>query len=162
MHTKTKELALIPDSFEDLEEARSALDMATNGLFRVFYIWSKPRKVQPPEAYATYKTYSAQLLAWDSSFSASMSLKSHALTTLQIRGAALLKIHHTTATIIGRCVPDLTDPRSIIAAANDPSFLSEHQRLPNRGQSLAIAGRSRGAGYPAETAGNSYMVWNFR
>lgn len=38
MHIKTKEPAPIPESFEDLEEARYALDVATNGLFRVFYI----------------------------------------------------------------------------------------------------------------------------
>ncbi|KFY78131.1 hypothetical protein V498_09185 [Pseudogymnoascus sp. VKM F-4517 (FW-2822)] len=37
MHVRTQEPALIPESFEDLEEARTALDMATNGLFRVFY-----------------------------------------------------------------------------------------------------------------------------
>lgn len=38
MHFRTREPALIPEIFRDLEEARSALDMATNGLFRVFYI----------------------------------------------------------------------------------------------------------------------------
>lgn len=37
MHVRTREPALIPEAFEDLEEARTALDMATNGLFRVFY-----------------------------------------------------------------------------------------------------------------------------
>lgn len=36
-HVRTHEPALIPEAFEDLEEARTALDMATNGLFRVFY-----------------------------------------------------------------------------------------------------------------------------
>jgi hypothetical protein len=84
----------------------------------------KPMNAQLPEAYKTYKTYSAQLLAWDSSFSAFMSLKSHTLTTLQIRGAALLKIHHITATIMGRSIPDLTDPRSIAAAANDAAVFA--------------------------------------
>ncbi|OBT75558.1 hypothetical protein VF21_05846 [Pseudogymnoascus sp. 05NY08] len=140
MHIKTKEPAPIPGSFGDLEEARSALDIATNGLFRK---GTKPMNVQPPEAYATYKTYSAQLLAWDSSFSAFMSLKSHALTALQIRGAALLKIHHTTATIMGRCVPDLTDPRSIVAAANDPMIFSQStndfQTVVSLSQSLVAA-----------------------
>lgn len=38
MHVRTRAPALIPDAFGDLEEARSALDIATNGLFRVFYI----------------------------------------------------------------------------------------------------------------------------
>jgi hypothetical protein len=84
----------------------------------------QPMNSQPPEAYTTYKAYSAQLLAWDSSFSAFMSLKSHTLTALQIRGAALLKIHHTTAAIMGRSIPDLTDPRSIATAANDSAVFA--------------------------------------
>lgn len=84
----------------------------------------QPMKAQPLEAYTTYKTYSAQLLAWDSSFSAFMSLKSHTLTTLQIRGAALLKIHHLTATVMGRSIPALNDPRSIAAAANDATIFA--------------------------------------
>ncbi|KFX99103.1 hypothetical protein O988_04050 [Pseudogymnoascus sp. VKM F-3808] len=92
----------------------------------VFYICDadQPMNAQLPEAYKTYKTYSAQLLAWDSSFSAFMSLKSHTLTALHIRGAALLKIHHITATIMGRSIPDLTDPRSIAAAANDAAVFA--------------------------------------
>ncbi|KAL5349858.1 hypothetical protein ACLOAV_004892 [Pseudogymnoascus australis] len=81
---------------------------------------------QPTGVYSTYKTYSAQLLTWDSSFSNFMSLKSHTLTALQIRGAALLKIHHTTATIMGRSIPELTDPRSISIAANDPMVFARY------------------------------------
>ena len=98
---------------------------------------------QPPEAYATYKIYSAQLLAWNSSFSAFMSLKLHVLTPLQIRGATLLKIHHITATIMGRCVPDPTDPRRIVAAANDPVIFSrstnDFQTVVSLSQSLVAA-----------------------
>ena len=98
---------------------------------------------QPPEAYTTYKTYSAQLLAWDSSFSTFMSLKSHALTALQIRGAALLKIHHTTATIMVRSIPDLADPRSISVAANDAMVFARctnnFQTVVSLSQSLVAA-----------------------
>lgn len=38
MNVRTREPAPIPEAFADLEEARSALDVATNGLFRVFYM----------------------------------------------------------------------------------------------------------------------------
>lgn len=38
MHIKFKGQSDIPETFGSLEEARSALDMAINGLFRVFYI----------------------------------------------------------------------------------------------------------------------------
>ncbi|KFY51578.1 hypothetical protein V497_09027 [Pseudogymnoascus sp. VKM F-4516 (FW-969)] len=126
MHIRLSGPSDIPETFGSLEEARSALNIATNGLFRVFYICDadQPMNAQLPEAYKTYKTYSAQLLAWDSSFSAFMSLKSHTLTALHIRGAALLKIHHITATIMGRSIPDLTDPRSIAAAANDAAVFA--------------------------------------
>lgn len=98
---------------------------------------------QPPEAYATYNTYIAQLFAWDSSFSTFMSLKSATLTTLQIRGAALLKIHHITATIMGSSIPDLTDPRSIAIAANDAALFArctnDFRTVVNLSQSLVAA-----------------------
>lgn len=38
MNVRTREPAPIPEAFADLEEARSALDVASNGLFRVFYL----------------------------------------------------------------------------------------------------------------------------
>ncbi|KFY09579.1 hypothetical protein V492_05438 [Pseudogymnoascus sp. VKM F-4246] len=153
MSVRTREPDPIPEAFGDLEEARSALDMTTNGLFGVFYICDgkctnmrkddQPMHAQPPEAYATYKTYSAQLLTWGSSFSAFMSLKSHALTARQIRGAALLKIHHITATIMGRSIPDLTDPRSIAVAANDATVFAsctkEFQTVVSLSRSLVEA-----------------------
>lgn len=98
---------------------------------------------QPLEAFTTYKTYSAQLLTWDSSFSTFMSLKSHTLTALQIRGAALLKIHHTAATIMGRSIPDFTDPRRIAVAANDTAVFSrctnDFQTVVSLSQSLVEA-----------------------
>lgn len=38
MNVRTREPAPIPKAFADLEEARSTLDVASNGLFRVFYL----------------------------------------------------------------------------------------------------------------------------
>ncbi|KFY27146.1 hypothetical protein V493_03678 [Pseudogymnoascus sp. VKM F-4281 (FW-2241)] len=112
-------------------------------------------RAQPPEAHATYKTYSAQLLTWGTSFSTFMSLKLNALTPLQIRGAALLKIHHTTATIMRRSIPGLTDPRSIAVAANDTavfaSCTSDFRTVVSLSQSLVVAAEQdiqRGNGRP--------------
>ncbi|KFY34530.1 hypothetical protein V494_06693 [Pseudogymnoascus sp. VKM F-4513 (FW-928)] len=134
MSVRMREPDPIPEAFGDLEEASVLANMRKD---------DQPMQAQPPEAYATYKTYSAQLLTWGSSFSAFMSLKSHALTARQIRGAALLKIHHITATIMGRSIPDLTDPRSIAVAANDAtafaSCTKEFQTVVSLSRSLLEA-----------------------
>jgi hypothetical protein len=64
------------------------------------------------------KKYLAQIISWNNAYEKFMGLNSHKLSGKELRGAALLKIHHTTASIMGRMIPDITDPRGIGEVCN--------------------------------------------
>jgi len=101
---------------------------------------SKPRISQPPEAFTMFEKYSAQLRDWNLAYEKFMNAKSHSFTSKQIRGAALLKIHHTTAYVMAACNPPVDDCRALAEALNCPTtftkFTKEFQTIINLSRSL--------------------------
>lgn len=112
----------VPETFETLEEARTSVMEAANGLFNMFYMYepNKPCVDQDPRIHVLYEKYSAQLAAWNVAYERFMNAKSHTFTSKQIRGAALLKIHHITATVMAAGNPSLDDSRAVAQALNCP------------------------------------------
>lgn len=136
----------MPDTFETLEEARNFLNQAANGLFRVFYLHDPdlPHSSQSQMAGYQYEKYADQVAAWGSVFGNFMSSRSEKLNTKELRGAALLKIQHTAATIMATSLrPDPHDPRPLAKVVNAPnklrSFLPEFQTIVNLSRSLVTA-----------------------
>ncbi len=66
-----------------------------------------------------YKKYSTLLKAWNMAFENFMNVHSHSLSGKELRGAALLKIHHTAAQIMANITPEMDDPRTTGAVVND-------------------------------------------
>ncbi|TVY82505.1 Beauvericin cluster-specific repressor BEA4 [Lachnellula suecica] len=132
----------MPKMFESLEEARSCMHEAADGLFRMFYSLdgSKPMFDQTPEAWDMFQKYSTHLDDWNIAYGKFMRAKQHTFTSKQIRGAALLKIHHTCAHIMAACNPGRTDYRAMAEALNCPStfsrFTAEFQTIINLSRSL--------------------------
>ncbi|TVY42139.1 Transcriptional regulatory protein [Lachnellula subtilissima] len=132
----------VPETFETLEEARSCLMEGADGLFRMFYLTdgSKPAISQPPEAFTMFEKYSAQLRDWNLAYENFMNSHSHSFSSKQIRGAALLKIHHTTAYVMAACNPSIDDCRSMSEALNCPTtfakFSKEFVTIINLSRSL--------------------------
>ncbi|TVY19380.1 putative transcriptional regulatory protein, partial [Lachnellula arida] len=132
----------IPETFETLEEARCYLMESAEGLFRMFYLTDgrKPFISQPPEAFTMYEKYSAQLRDWNLAYENFMNAHSHSFNSKQIRGAALLKIHHTTAYVMAACNPSIDDCRSMGEALNCPTtftkFTKEFMTVINLSRSL--------------------------
>lgn len=95
---------------------------------------------QPPEAFTMFQKYSAQLNDWNKAYERFMSAKSHTFTSKQVRGAALLKIHHTAAWIMAACNPPVDDYRALAEALNCPTtfkkFTAEFQTIINLSRSL--------------------------
>ncbi|KFY23148.1 hypothetical protein V493_06049 [Pseudogymnoascus sp. VKM F-4281 (FW-2241)] len=116
---------VISEEFESLEEARNALDQAADGLFRAFYMWDEdlPIALQPIESLAIFDKYTSQLSLWNLAFETFMVSKSKDLSSREVQGAALLKIHHTTAKIMAGVRPDMSDMRALSEAVNAEKFL---------------------------------------
>lgn len=76
---------------------------------------------QPEEARNIHQRSVKQLASWSASFEDYMRTKSSGLSSKELRGAALLKIHHLTLSIMLDVTPSLDDPRKIAAAVNDYS-----------------------------------------
>jgi hypothetical protein len=95
---------------------------------------------QPAETFVMFEKYSAQLRDWNLAYEKFMNAKSHSFTSKQIRGAALLKIHHTTAYVMAACNPELDDYRAMAEALNCPTtfkrFTNEFQTIINLSRSL--------------------------
>jgi len=87
-----------------------------------------------------FEKYSAQLRDWNFAYEKFMNAKSQSFTSKQIRGAALLKIHHTTAYIMAGCNPPPDDYRAMAEALNCPvtfkRFTNEFQTIINLSRSL--------------------------
>ena len=128
----------VPEAFQTLEEARTCLNRAADGLFRVFYICDGelhsrgclklclsvetgelPISQQPPESYALFDTYYSKLQAWNKAFEKFMTAKSRLLSSRELRGAAVLKIHATIVKVMAEASPGLLDDRPIGEAMND-------------------------------------------
>ncbi|KFZ24154.1 hypothetical protein V502_01366 [Pseudogymnoascus sp. VKM F-4520 (FW-2644)] len=116
---------VISEEFESLEEARNALDQAADGLFRAFYMWdvNLPVALQPTESLAIFDKYTFQLSLWNLAFENFMASKGKNLTSREVQGAALLKIHHTTAKMMAGVRPDMSDMRAVFEAVNADKFL---------------------------------------
>ena len=130
--------AEVRDTYETLEDARTSLNQAVDGLFRVFYlcdgnflpltdrhnladakIGSLPINQQPSESYAMFAKYYPQLQAWNSAFEKFMTAKSQALNGKELRGAAVLKIHATIVKIMAEACPGIDDERSVRVVMSD-------------------------------------------
>ncbi|KAE8441969.1 hypothetical protein EG329_004136 [Mollisiaceae sp. DMI_Dod_QoI] len=143
MDVSEKEI-VISEEFESLEEARNALNQATDGLFRVFYMWDGdlPVVLQPTESLAIFDKYTSQLSLWNLAFEKFMVSKSKDLTSREVQGAALLKIHHTAAKIMAGLHLDMSDMRPILETVNADKFLEnldDFQIIINLSRSLIAA-----------------------
>ncbi|KAG4428674.1 hypothetical protein IFR05_015839 [Cadophora sp. M221] len=116
---------VIPEEFECLEEARNALNSAADGLFGVFYLWDEdlPVVLQPTESLAMLDKYTSQLSHWNTAYKKFMKSKSSHLTSREVQGAALLKIHHTTARIISSLHADTGDMLEISKIVHTRTFM---------------------------------------
>lgn len=66
------------------------------------------------------------LAQWNDAFETFMNASSKSFSSREIRGAALLKIHHTAATIMSAVVPEMDDQRLLGQAVNCPSAFEPH------------------------------------
>ena len=87
------------------------------------YSGDLPVVLQPTESLAIFDKYTSQLSLWNLAFEKFMLSKSKDLTSREVRGATLLKIHHTTAKIMAGVRPDMSDMRAVSEAVNVENFL---------------------------------------
>ncbi|KAM3075666.1 hypothetical protein ACMFMG_007799 [Clarireedia jacksonii] len=116
---------VISEEFESLEEARNALNQTGDGLFRAFYMWDAdlPITLQSTESLAMFDKYMPQMSLWNLAFEKFMVSKNKNLTSREIQGAALLKVHHTTLKIMTSALPDNSDTRPLFKAVTSNRFL---------------------------------------
>ncbi|KAH6719797.1 hypothetical protein BKA61DRAFT_593530 [Leptodontidium sp. MPI-SDFR-AT-0119] len=132
----------IPEIFESLEEARNCMNQVANSLFRMTYLCDGTQSMcdQPLEAFDLFQKYAEENERWSTAFERFMKAKSATLNNRELRGAALLKIHHMTAHIMSKMTPDATDPRPLAQAMNDPQiftkFTDEFRLIVNLCRSL--------------------------
>ncbi|KAM0163571.1 hypothetical protein ACHAPG_001097 [Botrytis cinerea] len=135
---------VIPEEFKSIEDARNALDQATDGLFRTFYMLDRaiPIILQPTESLAAFEKYTSQLFLWNLAFEKFMLSKSEDLTSRELQGAALMKIHHTTVKIMAGMFPDISDMSVLIEMVDTDSFLNyldDFQIIIDLSRSLIVA-----------------------
>ena len=86
--------------------------------------------------------YTSQLSFWNLAFEKFMVSKSKDLTSREVQGAALLKIHYTTMKIIAGFRPDMSDMRAVIESADAAKFLEyvdDFQIVVNLSRPLIVA-----------------------
>jgi hypothetical protein len=103
-----------------------------------------PFTLQPPEAVSMHFRSCSEISQWDSSFSKFMSIKTPTLSSKELRGAALLKIHHTIIKIMSAAaIHDVSSLRSLAEVANSPDTLiyytSDFDIIVNLSKSLVAA-----------------------
>lgn len=88
--------------FETLEDARGYLVGATDGLFRAFYMFDENTGLleQSAQAINQFQVYREKLLGFEKPFIEFLARKSLKFNKMEVRGAALLKIHHTCAKVM--------------------------------------------------------------
>jgi hypothetical protein len=103
----------IPENFTTLDEARDSMNQATSGLFRMFYMIDPDLPYSAhPEIFPLYDKYSKQLADWSTAFERFMEANFSKLSRKQVRGAAMLKLQHTTVDIMASIAPPcIEDPR---------------------------------------------------
>ncbi|TGO17778.1 hypothetical protein BTUL_0015g01140 [Botrytis tulipae] len=116
---------VICEEFHNLQDARNALDRATDGLFRAYYLFDRrlPIILQPTKSLAKFDKYTSQLSLWNLAFEQFMSSKGKDLISREVQGAALLKIHHTTVKIMAGMYPDISDMKVVIELLDTDRFL---------------------------------------
>jgi hypothetical protein len=135
----------MPPVFQSLEEAREFLNQAAEGIFAMIYLWdgTLPIILQSPVSFELNENATKQLFLWDAAFQAFMRNHSESFTSRQLRGAAILKIHHTVGLIMAGIRPPLEDMRSMAQAVNDKSrltrFINEFRLITNMARSLILA-----------------------
>ncbi|KAG0651866.1 Aspercryptin biosynthesis cluster N [Hyphodiscus hymeniophilus] len=144
MNVSSEEI-IISENFESLEEARNAINQAADGLFRIFYMWDGelPLGQQPHESLALFDKYTTQLNLWNLTFERFMVSKGKSLTNREVRGAALLKIHHTTAKIMASVRPAMNDMRPMADVVNLAErfmeYVDDFQIIINLSRSMMAA-----------------------
>ncbi|XMA08603.1 hypothetical protein WAI453_001394 [Rhynchosporium graminicola] len=125
-HVSSRDRA-IPEMFESLEEARNCMNQVASSLFRMTYACDGDKSMidQPMEAFDLFQRYTEENERWNTAFERFMRAKSAALNSRELRGAALLKIHHMTAHIMSKMTPVAADPRPLAQAMNDPLIFSK-------------------------------------
>lgn len=127
MNVSEREI-IIPEQFDTLEEARNGLNQAADGLFRMFYMCDGdlPLGLQPAETFTLFEKYTGQLHFWNLAFEKFVIANSRDFSSKQIRGTALLKIHHTTAKIMAGVRPDIDDVCAMAEAVNSTEKFMEY------------------------------------
>ncbi len=135
----------IPEAFGTLEEARNHMNQIANSLFRMTYMCDgkEPMANQPQDVFDLLSKYGEENRQWKLAFERFMRTKSASLSSRELRGAALLKIHHMTAQVMSEMTPDVTDPRPLQVAFNDQKrfmkFTEEFRNIVNLCRSLIAA-----------------------
>jgi hypothetical protein len=89
-----------------------------------------------------FDKYTSELSSWNIAFEKFMVSKSKDLNSRELRGSALLKIHHTTAKIMADSSPGMGDMRAVVEALNVESslgYLDDIQIVINLSTSLIAA-----------------------
>jgi hypothetical protein len=132
----------ILETFTTLDEVRDSMNQATSGMFRMFYMLDpdQPYSAQS-EILPLYDKYSKQLADWSKAFERFMEVGGSKLSCKQLRGAAMLKLQHTTASIMANvCPPCLKDPRPRAQILAEPGifvpFLRDFEAIIQLSRSL--------------------------
>lgn len=135
----------IPEVFESLAQARHCLNQSADGLFRSFYQCEGhlPMSQQDRSALETQSYYTNLLVAWNVAYERFMHENAEHLSGKELRGAALLKIHHISASIMAKMAGNFNDPRSVGDVMNDNSafvaFRDEFKIITNLAGTLIKA-----------------------
>ncbi|RFU35781.1 hypothetical protein B7463_g588, partial [Scytalidium lignicola] len=139
-----EEKAKFSTPFETLEDARIFMNGAADGLFRAFYMFDGFTNLdhQLPRAVHQYHVYKDILLSWEKPFVNFLAKKSKSFTKKEVRGAALLKVQHTTAKIMATIAPMQLDSQRSAASEMDElqKCLPEFETIVNMSRSLIQAG----------------------
>lgn len=135
----------VPETFTALGEARDFLNLIVSSLFAIFYSFDPelPFGVQT-ETIPLLTKYTKQLFDWHKAFEKLMHSKKHLFNSIEIRGAALLKIQHITVSIMANSSsPKLDDPRSIAEIISErrifEAYNADFHTIINLSRSLIAA-----------------------
>ena len=136
----------IPETFQTIEGAKRNMDRIAGGVFRMFYLHDGEvsLSLQPTETFGLHGKYRRLLADWNASFEKFMQAKSQGLATMELRGAALLKIHHLILkTMLGVGLNALDDPRRLDEIMSSPPlfeiFVEDFKAVVNLSRSLIQA-----------------------
>lgn len=119
-----------------------------------------PVILQPIETFAMIDKYTSQLYLWNVAFDNFMASKSKELTGREVQGAALLKIHHTTARVMAGVCADMNNMRAVVDGVNAEKFLGhldDFQIIINLSRPLiAAAEQDAKNGKPPLTFGSDF------